>query len=64
MVNAAVGRVRKQLRESLTPTQRRRLMHVRFVLLEREADLTAREALLLSTCVKTYPALSELHRLK
>ena len=64
MANAAVERVRKQLREALTPALRRGLMHDRFVLLKREADLTAREALLLSTWVKNYPVLGEIHRLK
>ena len=64
MANTAMERVRKQLRESLTPTQRRGLMHDRFVLLKREAELTDREALLLSTWVKNYPTLGEIHRLK
>ncbi len=64
MANAAVERVRRQLRGSLTPAQRRGLMHDRFVLLKREADLTDREALLLSTWVKNYPTLGEIHRLK
>ncbi len=64
MANAAVERARKQLRESLSPAQSRRLMHDRFVLLKREADLTDREALLLSMWVKNYPALGEIHRLK
>ena len=64
MANAAMERVRQQLRETLTPTQRRGLMHDRFLLLKREADLTDREALLLSTWVKNYPVLGEVHRLK
>jgi transposase len=64
MANAAVERVRKQLRESLTSAQRRGLMHDRFVLLKREDDLTDREALLLSTWVKNYPQLGEIHHLK
>lgn len=64
MANAAVEQVRKRIRESLTRAQRRGLMHDRFVLLKREADLSAREALLLSTWVKNYPALGEVHRLK
>ena len=64
MANAAVERVRKQLREALTPAQRRGLMHDRFVLLKREADLTDRAALLLSMWVKNYPVLGEIHRLK
>ena len=39
-------------------------MHDRFVLLKREADLTDRESLLLSTWVKNYPVLGTIHRLK
>lgn len=39
MANEALERVRKSFRESLTPKQRRGLMHDRFVLLKRESDL-------------------------
>jgi len=38
-------RVRKSLRESLSPKQRRGLMHDRFVLLKRERDLNDKERL-------------------
>ncbi|WP_146038933.1 ISL3 family transposase [Sulfobacillus sp. hq2] len=64
MANAAVERVRKQLRQSLTPAQRRGLMHDRFVLLKREADLADREQLLLSMWTKNFPGLGEVHRRK
>ena len=64
MANAAVERVRKQLRQSLTPAQRRGLMHDRFVVLKREADLADREQLLLSTWTKNFPDLGEVHRRK
>lgn len=47
MANDAVEKVRKSLREQLTPRQRRGLMHDRFVLLKRERDLNDKEALLL-----------------
>ena len=64
LANAAVDRVRKDIRGTLTPAQRRGLMHERFVLLKREADLTDREVLLLSTWVKNYPLLGAVHQQK
>lgn len=64
MANDALERVRKGLRASLTPKQRRGLMHDRFVMLKRERDLNDKERLLLSGWVKNYPELGEAHRLK
>jgi transposase len=64
MANDAMERVRKCLRESLTPKQRRGLMHDRFVLLKRERDLNDKEALLLDGWTKNYPELGEAYRLK
>jgi len=64
MANDAVEKVRKSLRESLTPKQRRGLMHDRFVLLKRERDLNDRERLLLSGWTANYPDLGEAYRLK
>ncbi len=64
MANEALERVRKSLRESLTPKQRRGLMHDRFVLLKRERELNDKEALLLSGWVKNYPEIGQAHRLK
>lgn len=64
MANDAVERVRKSLRESLTPKQRRGLMHDRFVLLKRERDLNDKERLLLSGWTANYPELGEAYRLK
>ncbi|OIQ73415.1 transposase [mine drainage metagenome] len=64
MANDAVEKVRKSLRESLTPKQRRGLMHDRFVLLKRERDLNDRERLLLSGWTANYPELGEAYRLK
>lgn len=57
-------KVRKSLRESLTPKQRRGLIHDHFVLLKRESELTDPEVLLLSGWVKNYPELGLAHRLK
>jgi len=64
MANEALDRVRKSLRESLTPKQRRGLMHDRFVLLKRERELNDKESLLLSGWVKNYPEIGQAHRLK
>lgn len=64
MANDAMERVRKRLREQLTPKQRRGLMHDRFVLLKRERDLNDRERLLLSGWTKNYPEIGEAYRLK
>lgn len=64
MANEALERVRKSLRESLTPKQRRGLMHDRFVLLKRERDLTDQEQLLLSGWTRNYDELGEAYKLK
>lgn len=64
MANDAVEKVRKSLRERLTPKQRRGLMHDRFVLLKRERDLNEKEALLLNGWTKNYTELGAAYRLK
>ncbi|MFZ7310915.1 ISL3 family transposase [Comamonas jiangduensis] len=64
MANDAVEKIRKSLREQLTPKQRRGLMHDRFVLLKRERDLNDREALLLDGWTQKYPELVAAYRLK
>lgn len=64
MANDALERVRKSLREQLTPKQRRGLMHDRFVLLKRERDLTDKEAFLLDRWCKNYPELGMAYRQK
>ncbi len=64
MANDAVEKVRKSLREQLTPKQRRGLMHDRFVLLKRERDLNDKERLLLDGWTKNYPELGAAYRLK
>ncbi|MCL2589666.1 MAG: ISL3 family transposase [Betaproteobacteria bacterium] len=64
MANDAVEKVRKSLREQLTPKQRRGLMHDRFVLLKRARDLNEQEMLLLDGWMKNYPELGVAYRLK
>ena len=64
MANDALERVRKGLRDSLTPQQRRGLMHDRFVLLKRESELTDKARLSLSGWTRNYPLLGEAYRLK
>ena len=64
MANDAMERVRKSLRESLTPKQRRGLMHDRFVLLKRERELNDQERLNLDGWTKNYPEIGEAYRLK
>lgn len=64
MANEALEQVRKSYRETLTPKQRRGLMHDRFVMLKREHELNDREALLLSGWTQNYPTLGLAYRLK
>ncbi len=64
MANEALEKVRKSMRESLSPKQRRGLMHDRFILLKREHDLNDQERFLLDGWVKNYPELGEAYRLK
>lgn len=64
MANDAMERVRKSLREQLTPKQRRGLMHDRFVLLKRERDLNDQEAFLLDGWCQNYPELGLAYRQK
>lgn len=64
MANDALERVRKSIREQLTPKQRRGLMHDRFVLLKRERDLTDKEAFLLDGWCQNYPELGMAYRQK
>ncbi|QBG99172.1 ISL3 family transposase [Xanthomonas oryzae] len=64
MANDAVEKARKALRVTLTPPQRRGLMHDRFVLLKRQRDLTDKDRLNLDGWTKNYPALGEAYRAK
>jgi transposase len=64
MANEAVEKVRKSIRQSLTQSQRRTLMHDRFVLLKRQQDLTAEEKLLQLTWFANYQDLKDAYELK
>jgi transposase len=64
MANVAMEQVRKGLRASLPPKQRRGLMHDRFILLKRSHDLTAQERFLLDNWISLHPTLGEAYRLK
>ena len=64
MANEALERVRKSFRESLTPKQRRGLMHDRFILLKRESELNGKEVSLVASWLNNYPELGEAYRLK
>lgn len=64
LANEAMEKARKSIRAELDTKQRRGLMHDRFVLLKRTAELTDQEALLLDGWCKNYPLLGEAYRLK
>lgn len=64
MANEAFEHVRKSFRGSLTPKQRRGLMHDRFILLKRESELNVKEVSLVSSWLNNYPELGEAYRLK
>jgi transposase len=64
MANEAMERIRKSFRESLSPKQRRGLMHDRFVLLKRESELSDSEVLKLSGWLNNYPELGVAYKLK
>lgn len=64
MANVAMESIRKSLRASLEPKDRRGLMHDRFVLLKRRDTLNMEEALKLSGWVNSYPELGVAYNLK
>jgi transposase len=64
MANDAFNRARKTYRETLTPQQRRGLMHDRVVLLKREQDLTDDEARLLSEWASKHLWIGDAYRVK
>ena len=64
MANEGLERVRKSFRESLTPKQRRGLMHDRFILLKRESELNDKEVSLVANWLNNYPELGEAYRFK
>lgn len=64
MANEALEKARKSLRESLSPKQRRGLMHDRYVLLRRTNELSDKDFLLMDGWTKNYPILGDAYRLK
>jgi len=64
MANDGLEKARKSLRSELTPSQRRGLMHDRFVLLKRKHELTDQEHFNMDGWTKNYPLLGEAYRLK
>jgi transposase len=64
MANYGVEQVRKSLRESISPKERRGLMHDRFILLKRGRDLDASSRLLLQNWIGLHPELGVAYRLK
>jgi len=64
MANYAVELVRKSLRESISPKERRGLMHDRFILLKRESELDVQSHFLLDSWTTLHPDLGAAYRLK
>lgn len=64
MANECLEAVRKEIRGSLTDKQRRGLMHDRFILLKREANLQGFDLITLESWTKNYPALGAAYRAK
>lgn len=64
MGNDCLESIRKELRGKLTPSQRRGLMHDRFVLLRRKRDLKEKDKLVLDSWTKNYPQLATAYDLK
>lgn len=64
MAHDALEKVRKSLRERLTPRQKRGLMHDGSILKKRERDLTEPERLLLDGWTRRYPELGVAYGLK
>jgi transposase len=64
MANVAMEQVRKSLRITLPPKERRGLMHDRFILLKRERDLTGQDRFFLDVWRTRHPELGEAYRLK
>ena len=64
MANAALDAVRKSVREGLTPTQRRKLMHDRIILLKRKKKLEPDKRLILDVWLGQFPRLQAAYDLK
>ncbi len=64
MANQALETIRKQLREGLSPKERRGLMHDRFILLKRHNELTEMDKITFDLWTNKYPSLSIAYNLK
>lgn len=64
MANQALETIRKQLREGLSPKERRGLMHDRFILLKRHKELTEMDKVTLDLWTKNHPSLGIAYELK
>ncbi|MBG9564901.1 ISL3 family transposase [Brevibacillus agri] len=64
MANQALETIRKQLREGLSPKERRGLMHDRFILLKRHKELTDMDKITLEIWTKNHPSLGIAYELK
>ncbi|MEK5357986.1 ISL3 family transposase [Paenibacillus sp. FSL L8-0709] len=64
MANQALETIRKQLREGLSPKERRGLMHDRFTLLKRHKELTEMDKITLDLWTKNHPSLGIAYDLK
>lgn len=64
MANKALDSVRKHVREGLTDSRRRKLMHDRFILLRRKRDLKPDKLLLLDVWLNQFPELRTAYELK
>jgi transposase len=64
MANECLETVRKQLRAELSDTARRGLMHDRYILLHRFADLDASKRLILEAWTENFPKLKNAYWLK
>lgn len=64
MADEALNKLRKQYSATLTPAQRRRLMHDRFLLLKRRKDLSEKDKFILDVWLKNVPLLARAYALK
>lgn len=64
MANQCLETVRKELRKSLTSTQRKVLKNERYVLLKRQKDLTIQETINMEAWTKSFPILGMAYDLK
>ncbi|MBN1890108.1 MAG: ISL3 family transposase [Thermoflexales bacterium] len=64
MANASLDAVRKSIRDGLTRSQCNRLMHDRFILLRRKAELEPDKRLILDVWLDRFPALGAAYKLK